>query len=54
MVLLPALLLMLGDKAWWMPRWLDRILPSVDVEGEALTKPAPRHLAADEQEPALV
>ncbi|BDZ58525.1 multidrug RND transporter [Barrientosiimonas endolithica] len=56
MVLLPSLLLMLGDKAWWMPRWLDRILPSVDVEGEALTKSPPRHLAAEDRdgEPSLV
>lgn len=56
MVLLPSLLLMLGDKAWWMPRWLDRVLPSVDVEGEALTKSPPRHLAAEDREgePSLV
>jgi RND superfamily putative drug exporter len=29
---------MLGDKAWWLPRWLDRLLPNVDVEGEQLTR----------------
>ena len=36
MTLMPAVLTLLGDKAWWLPRWLDRILPNVDVEGEAL------------------
>lgn len=36
MVMLPALLVLLGDKAWWIPAWLDRLLPDVDVEGEKL------------------
>jgi len=38
MVLIPSLLYMLGEKAWWLPRWLDRILPNVDVEGERLQR----------------
>ncbi|MFF1572350.1 MMPL family transporter [Leifsonia sp. NPDC058292] len=38
MTLVPAVLQLLGEKAWWMPRWLDRILPSFDVEGEGLQK----------------
>jgi RND superfamily putative drug exporter len=25
-----------GKAAWWLPRWLDRLLPNVDVEGEKL------------------
>ncbi|WP_329274343.1 MMPL family transporter [Streptomyces sp. NBC_01451] len=37
MALVPAVLALLGKAAWWMPGWLDRILPRVDVEGEALT-----------------
>lgn len=36
MVLIPAVMYLLGDKAWWLPKWLDRILPRVDVEGEGL------------------
>jgi RND superfamily putative drug exporter len=36
MTLVPAVLQLLGDKAWWMPRALDRALPSFDVEGESL------------------
>ncbi|WP_402463055.1 MMPL family transporter [Isoptericola aurantiacus] len=38
MVLVPAVLALLGDHAWWMPRWLDRLLPTFDVEGEGLAK----------------
>ncbi|MCW4465149.1 MMPL family transporter [Glutamicibacter sp. MNS18] len=37
MTLIPAVMHLLGDKAWYLPKWLDRILPNVDVEGEALT-----------------
>jgi RND superfamily putative drug exporter len=36
MVIVPAVLALLGKKAWWLPKWLDRILPNVDVEGEGL------------------
>lgn len=36
MTLVPAVMQILGDRAWWMPRRLDRVLPSFDVEGEAL------------------
>ncbi len=38
MALVPATLALLGKAAWWMPRWLDRVLPRVDVEGEALSR----------------
>lgn len=38
MTLTPALLWILGEKAWWLPRWLDRILPNVDVEGSSLQR----------------
>ena len=33
MMLVPATMELLGDANWWLPRWLDRILPRVDVEG---------------------
>ena len=29
----PALMPLLGDQAWWMPRWLDRLVPNVSLEG---------------------
>ncbi|XVV39223.1 MMPL family transporter [Streptomyces sp. CA-100214] len=40
MAIVPAVLALLGKRAWWLPAWLERILPRVDVEGEALTSPA--------------
>lgn len=36
MTLVPAVLALLGKKAWWLPKWLARVLPNVDVEGEGL------------------
>ena len=36
MTLIPALMHLMGDAAWWLPRWLDRRLPVLDVEGESL------------------
>ena len=39
MTLIPALMYLLGEKAWWLPKWLDRLLPDVDVEGEKLQRP---------------
>ncbi|MFF8397580.1 MMPL family transporter [Streptomyces sp. NPDC016172] len=36
MAIVPAVLALLGRMAWWLPRWLDRALPNVDVEGEGL------------------
>ncbi len=38
MTFVPAVLALLGDRAWWMPKWLDKALPVFDMEGEALTK----------------
>ena len=36
MTLVPAVLTLLGHRAWWLPRWMDRRLPSFDVEGAGL------------------
>jgi len=36
MTLVPAVLSLLGKAAWWFPKWLDRITPNVDIEGESL------------------
>ena len=53
MTLVPAVMTLLGEHAWWMPRWLGRILPHFDVEGEAVERelsladwPEPRTRAA--------
>jgi putative drug exporter of the RND superfamily len=35
MVLVPGTMVLLGRANWWLPRWLDRILPTIDIEGEA-------------------
>jgi RND superfamily putative drug exporter len=53
MVIVPAVLSLFGDRAWWLPGWLDRLIPNVDVEGEKLAHalaaapaPAPEPVAA--------
>ena len=53
MTLVPAVLALLGPRAWWLPGWLDRRLPSLDIEGESLTHqlglaawPTPDHTEA--------
>jgi RND superfamily putative drug exporter len=46
MLLIPALMHLAGDKAWWLPKWLDRILPDVDVEGASLERRHPHAEAA--------
>jgi RND superfamily putative drug exporter len=38
MLLMPALMHLLGASAWWIPRWLNRILPNLDIEGAALER----------------
>ena len=36
LVVMPALLALLGDAAWWLRRWLDRMLPDLDAEARSL------------------
>lgn len=38
MTIVPAVMTLLGSRAWFLPRWLDRLLPNVDVEGEKLSR----------------
>ncbi|WP_442576836.1 MMPL family transporter [Microbacterium sp. F51-2R] len=38
MTLVPAVMALLGEKAWWFPRWLERLLPHFDIEGEAVER----------------
>ncbi|MER8086219.1 MMPL family transporter [Streptomyces sp. NPDC094048] len=55
MAIVPAVLALLGRRAWWLPRWLDRLLPNVDVEGEGLREQLGEKPDAEgEREPALV
>ncbi len=44
MTLVPAVLALFGRSAWWIPKWLDRVLPTIDVEGEGFE--------TEEEEPA--
>ena len=38
MIVIPAVMSILGDSAWKLPAWLDKILPNVDIEGEAIRR----------------
>jgi RND superfamily putative drug exporter len=37
MVIAPAVVTLLGDRAWWLPAWLDRALPNISLEGSRET-----------------
>lgn len=39
MTLIPAFLHLAGERAWWLPRWLDQRLPRIDIDGAALARP---------------
>lgn len=41
LLMVPAVMTLLGSHAWWTPRWLDRILPHIDAEGDAETLSGP-------------
>ncbi|WP_405557643.1 MMPL family transporter [Streptomyces canus] len=48
MAIVPAVLALLGHRAWWLPKWLDRALPNVDVEGEGLRTQAEKDADPDD------
>jgi RND superfamily putative drug exporter len=56
MLLVPATMELLGDRNWWLPRWLDRLLPRIDVEGgheeggDELSEPTPAPVPDDDSE----
>jgi RND superfamily putative drug exporter len=50
MLIVPAVMSIIGERIWWIPKWLDRILPNLDIEGETLLEklgPAPGHPQAE-------
>jgi RND superfamily putative drug exporter len=49
MLLVPATMELLGDKNWWVPKWLDRILPHIDVEGPTDAIDAEAHELIDDE-----
>ncbi|MEU8933527.1 MMPL family transporter [Streptomyces sp. NPDC048409] len=54
MAIVPAVLALLGKRAWWLPKWLDRLLPNVDVEGEGLRALSDRNAGKDDEDRELV
>jgi putative drug exporter of the RND superfamily len=51
MVLVPAVMTLLGASAWWMPRWLDRVVPQLRIEGSAASPSDPVPLPAPRTDP---
>ncbi len=52
MVLVPSTMALLGDRNWWLPGWLDRRLPHLDIEGEdTLPPPELEHDGVDDPDP---
>ncbi|MER5391758.1 MMPL family transporter [Saccharopolyspora sp. NPDC002686] len=41
MTFIPATMALVKEKAWWIPGWLDRLVPDLDVEGDKLTHKIP-------------
>ncbi len=57
MVIVPATLSLFDERAWWLPGWLDRLLPDVDIEGARLLEHLSERDAAlteSDEQPALV
>jgi RND superfamily putative drug exporter len=53
-LLVPAAMELLGDRNWWLPRWLDRILPRLDVDGGTVPVPASANGEGRPREPEPV
>jgi RND superfamily putative drug exporter len=61
MILVPATMKLMGDANWWLPNWLDRLMPTIDIEGETglpdiaidIDVPQERQVTED-REPVLV
>jgi len=54
MMIVPAVMFLIGERIWWMPRWLDRILPDLDIEGERLVKRLSAEAANDRSEDQML
>jgi RND superfamily putative drug exporter len=42
LVIAPAVVTLLGDKAWWIPGWMDKVLPNVSLEGHLIANKDPK------------
>jgi putative drug exporter of the RND superfamily len=47
-ILVPATMELLGDRNWWFPKWLDRIIPKLNVEGTPMPAPTPVLVGAND------
>jgi putative drug exporter of the RND superfamily len=58
LMLVPATMELLGNANWWLPRWLDKVLPHINVEGSSTTRPPasaePDPATSPDPEPATV
>jgi len=54
MVLVPATMKLVGDANWWLPGWLDRLLPTIDVEGSGALPAGGPQLGHDLEQPGLL
>jgi putative drug exporter of the RND superfamily len=53
MVIAPAVVTLLGDKAWWLPKWLDRLLPNVSLEGHLVQNVDPKGEPVADERPKV-
>lgn len=49
LIIAPAVVTLLGDHAWWLPKWLDRILPNVSLEGHLVENVDPKREPIEEK-----
>lgn len=49
MLLVPSAMHLFGEKAWWLPRWAEKLLPNVDIEGAALERSHPIHTVGERE-----
>ena len=52
-LLVPAVMELLGERSWWLPRWLDRLLPRISIEGQGFFDEEPAEPIAAHQAKAL-
>ncbi len=52
LIIAPAVVTLLGDRAWWLPSWLDRIMPNISLEGHLVKGVDGREVIEGEEEPA--
>ena len=53
-ILVPATMKLMGDTNWWIPPWLDRLIPEIDIEGDAALPPAEYESVVQDETPVLV